>query len=701
MFRAVNGRRERLLASACALAILMPVTTRAEEEAITVPAITVTGTGESKQRAETPGSVSIIGSETIDLVKPTHPSEILNRVPGVAVEQTNGEGHITGIRQPIGTSPVYLYLEDGVPVQASGFFNHNALYLMDLPQAGGVEVTRGPGTALQGNDAIGGVVNVLTRPPSLTPEADVSVEGGSYTWLRALATASDTWGDLGARGDLNLTHTDGWRDASGYDRQTVVLRVDKDLSTDTMLKAVVTANNIDQQTGALSYLSELDYKNDPTRNYTPIAFREVQSVRGSVAWEQEGRGSLLSFTPYVRSTVMKLLPSWQLSYDPVVYEVGYASIGMLAKYRRDFSPWRTRLITGIDLDYSPGFHNEDRLRTTKSGPVFTSYSNLGRLYDYDITFWQASPYVQGETSPLADLRVTAGLRFDTLGFLYDNNLPDGAFVTPTPFGNRTFFRPPSTDLSYTHASPSVGATYAFTPSLNGFVSYKQSFRVPEEGQLFRQGNNADSIHLEPVTADNYEVGLRGAGMDGLTWELSLYRTIKDNDILTTRTGIGPTQTNNGKTEHTGIEVALGWQFLSEWRLDAAGSYARHEYKRWVTLVSGATVDYSGNEISMAPRTIGDVTLRYTPRGLAGLAIEAEWIHLGWYWMDDANTQKYGGHDLANLRATYAVLEGLEIFGRVMNVFDSRWATAAQVSNGQPQFAPGLPLTFYAGISKRF
>jgi outer membrane receptor protein involved in Fe transport len=70
-------------------------------------------------------------------------------------------------------------------------------------------------------------------------------------------------------------------------------------------------------------------------------------------------------------------------------------------------------------------------------------------------------------------------------------------------------------------------------------------------------------------------------------------------------------------------------------------------------------------------------------------------------MDDANTQKYGGHDLANLRATYAVLEGLEIFGRVMNVFDSRWATAAQVSNGQPQFAPGLPLTFYAGISKRF
>ena len=46
---------------------------------------------------------------------------------GVAVGVTNGEGHTTAIRQPFTTSPLYLYLEDGIPTRATGFFNHNAL----------------------------------------------------------------------------------------------------------------------------------------------------------------------------------------------------------------------------------------------------------------------------------------------------------------------------------------------------------------------------------------------------------------------------------------------------------------------------------------------------------------------------------------------------------------------------------------------
>src|SRR5690554_5097038 len=141
----------------------VPVPQAAEE-------IVVTGSREATLRAETPSSVSVINDMTLDQVKPAHPSEVLNRVPGVTVQQTNGEGHITGIRQPIGTSPVYLFLEDGVPVRASGFFNHNALYEINMAMSGGIEVTRGPGTALQGSDAIDRVINVLTRAPSEDPE---------------------------------------------------------------------------------------------------------------------------------------------------------------------------------------------------------------------------------------------------------------------------------------------------------------------------------------------------------------------------------------------------------------------------------------------------------------------------------------------------------------------------------------------------
>src|SRR5215213_5757159 len=112
----------------------------------------------------------------------------MKRIPGVYVSQLSGEGHSMAIRQPITTKPMYLYLEDGVPTRATGFFNHNALYEVNVPQSGGVEVLKGPGPALYGSDAIGGIVNVLSRPAPPTPSAEASLEGGAYGYGRLLAT---------------------------------------------------------------------------------------------------------------------------------------------------------------------------------------------------------------------------------------------------------------------------------------------------------------------------------------------------------------------------------------------------------------------------------------------------------------------------------------------------------------------------------
>lgn len=663
--------------------------------------IVVTTTREGALKAETPASISVVGAEMIDIVRPAHPSEILGRVPGITVQQTNGEGHITGIRQPIGTSPVYLYLEDGVPVRASGFFNHNAMYEVNLPQSGGIEVIRGPGTALQGSDAIGGVVNILTRAPAVEPEADVTLEAGDYTWLRGLVGASGTWEEFAGRADLNVTHSDGWRDESGYDRQTLTLRGDRTLGDGSRLKAIVSATNIDQDTGALSFLSASDYRNNPKRNYTPFAYREVQSARASVDWERDAGSGLLSITPYLRWSEMELLPTFTLTFDPVISTTSYYSVGTLLKYRQDFDPWRTRLITGLDLDYSPGWREEDRLLVERDGPVFVSYTNAGRIYDYDATFWQASPYVQLETSPVERLRLIAGLRYDLLGFDYDNRLADGDFITQTPFGPRTFNRPPDQDLDYDRLSPSLGVTYAFTPRFNGFVSYKQSFRIPQEGQLFRPGATRESTELKPVKARSYEAGVRAAPSATLSWELSVYRLEKTDDILTFNDGTGPTQTNNGETRHQGIEVALGWAFLPQWRLDLAASQADHEYEDWVAFANNVLVDFSGRTIASAPEHTANATLGYSPRTLPGLAVETEWIYLGSYWMNDANSVKYDGHQLVNLRLNYQASAHWQFFLRITNLFDRRWATAAQVSNNESQYAPGLPLSIYGGIGMRF
>lgn len=151
------------------LTLLINPTVFAANETQTLSAleeVTVTGTREPTPLSEVSESVGIIKKETITFTAPAHPQQLLGQIPGVTVNVTNGEGHTMGIRQKIGTDSVYLYLEDGIPIRATGFFNHNALYEVNIPQAGGVEVVKGIGSALYGSDAIGGTVNILTNKPT-------------------------------------------------------------------------------------------------------------------------------------------------------------------------------------------------------------------------------------------------------------------------------------------------------------------------------------------------------------------------------------------------------------------------------------------------------------------------------------------------------------------------------------------------------
>lgn len=669
------------------------------EATSTLDAVTVTGTREKRSLAETPATVDTIPGKEIHDAVPVHPAQIMGQVPGVWVNVTGGEGHMTAIRQPLTTNPVYLYLEDGVPTRSTGFFNHNALYEINLPQASGIEILKGPGTALYGSDAIGGVVNVMTRPAPLKPEAEITANAGQYGWRRLLATGGNTVGDNGWRGDLNLTHTNGWRDATGYDRQSGTLRFDRTLGPNTVVKTVFALSNIDQQTAGSSAISETDYRNNPTLNYTPISFRDVKALRLSAAYETESAGALLSVTPYFRSNRMDLLPNWSLGYDPTVYNTENKSFGVLAKYRRDFEPYRARLIAGVDMDYSPGSRLEQSINTVKSGNNYTAYSTGPTVYDYDVTFKEISPYVHGEMSPSERLRLTAGLRYDRLGYEYDNKLSDANLVIrPANIAfNITYRHPSDTSVSYHHASPKLGATYAFSPAVNGFVAYNHAFRVPSESQLFRQGSTLNTVDLKPVKADNYEIGVRTKTSGGASFEASLYHLRKRDDILSYRDpATGATQAvNAGKTLHRGVEVGAGLPLAARLRLDVSASYARHTYEDWV--VSGIA-DYSGKDMETAPRVIANTRLSHAPAALNGGKVALEWVKLGRYWMDAANTTQYEGHDLFNLRANYPMTRDVELMGSVTNLTDKRFADNASFTTARGrEFAPGLPRTFYAAL----
>jgi iron complex outermembrane recepter protein len=668
--------------------------------------ITVTGTREETPKAETAETNGTIQQQEIQDTRPAHPAEIMERVAGVHVNVTNGEGHMTAIRQPITTKAVYLFLEDGIPTRSTGFFNHNALYEVNIPQAAGVEITKGPGTSLYGSDAIGGVINVLTRPAPLQAEADLSVEAGEHGWKRLLLSGGNTWGDDGVRGDLNITSTDGWRDNTDYDRQSATLRWDKFTDDGASFKTVLAASDIDQQVAGTSRLSEDDYLNNPTANYYPISYREVQALRLSTAYEKEDNTTLLSLTPYVRHNSMDYMPNWSLGYDPSIQKTESNSLGLLAKYRMDFVPYRTRLIVGADIDYTSGNRLEHSIDAFKdTGGIYTSYTVEEVTYNYDVNYTAVSPYVHVETSPTDKWRVTAGLRYDYFEYDYNNQMDDGlltVFPASMSFPAR-YNHPSDTRVDFSHFSPKLGAAYEFNKQLNGFVSYRHAFRAPSESQLFRPGSNAESLDLDAVKVDSVEIGLRGEANENWKYEISIYNMDVKDDLVSYVDPVTSDRTtvNAGETSHQGIELSTNGRMTETLQLAVSYSYAEHFYEDWIQRVSSSNVDFSGNEIQSAPRVIANTRITYKPAILNGGRAEIEWVHLGDYWMDQDNTGKYDGHDLYNLRFNHRMDKQLNLFARVINVTDERYATAASISRGNNEFAPGMPRTLYAGVDYKF
>ena len=679
--------------------ILFPFPTFGEEDDVTkIEDVVITGTREAQPLKETPATVNAVKGEEIKTVKPTHPSEVMNRVPGVYINSTGGEGHVTSIRQPLTTNPVYLFLEDGIPVRSTGFFNHNALYEVNMPAADRIEVIKGTGTALYGSDAIGGTINTMTRPAPLTPEIEVNPEIGGYDWYRLLLSGGNTWDDDGLRLDFNKTHSGEWRERKRYDRYSTTLRWDHLFSGDTNAKTILAYSNIDQDTSGGAPLTRTDYDSRPTYSYHTFDYRRVEAFRISTTFEKElSEAKLISLIPYARWNKMDLLPEWGIfsvggnNYRGYESTTKFYSIGLMAKYRQDFEPMRSRLIVGADLDHSPGKYDEKRLIVTRNTSTlkytsFTYDTSTANNYDYNANFTGISPYAHIELSPAERLRITVGVRYDDMSYDYKNNM------------SVSTNRPASTKKSFSHLSPKIGATYAFTGDVSIFASYNAGFRAPSSGDLFRAGGTATtSVDLKPINIDSYEAGIRSRVGNVITFDGSAYYMQKKDDIVTYKPATGDNQRlNAGKTEHKGIEVGLETLSFNDVSLGVSYSYAEHSYTEWKV---STTTNYSGKEMSAAPRENLNTRLNYTPAFLNGGLMEFEWVRLESYWMGDENTVKYDGHDLLNPRASYNLNKEWEFYAKALNLTDKSYADRASKSGAsEALFAPGQPRTFFAGLT---
>jgi len=673
--------------------------------------VVVTSTQEETSIYNLAESVGVLSKEDILNISPSHPSEILNRTAGVYINNLGGEGHMTAIRQPITTSAVYLFLEDGIPTRPTGFFNHNGLYEVNIPQSERLEVTKGPSSALYGSDAIGGVINSISAKVPEQRQEKLDLEIGDKAWQRVLISAGAPINSYsGAALSLNYTENEGFRDNGDYSRGSLNGRYNYQLSNNVNISSSLSLSQVDQS--GISSLEENDYKNDINKNLYrgEVGAREVKALRlSSVIRYMLSDQSLLTVTPFYRQNESSMMPSWMVSYDPNYRETQFESFGLLTKWRHYFNQ-NSFVITGVDIDHTPSSYQEYDVTVNdvliNGQTYYTDFEKNGIVnYDYDATQTSISPYLHLEHKPTQKLTLSAGLRYDMFNVNYDNNLTD-----QVDNSHRT---PDSQKIDYSHLSPKAGLIYHLDDLHQVYVNYRHAFRAPSVGTLFRSGKSINTTELKPVKTDSIELGYRGYALDNISYELAMYYMKKTDDIVSViNSESDRVSLNAGESIHKGIELGLQASITPELNINTSFSYSEQTYGQFEYLYScfsctppiiNQVLNFDGNDIGKAPNTLGNIALSYEPINIHGLMLELELEHVGRYYTDETNTNEYDGHELFNLRTRYQVDTDFEVYGRIQNLTDKRYSTytSNQVGSDEVEYRPGLPFTIYTGIRFNF
>jgi len=158
---------------------------------------------------------SIITASDIRARNQAVAADLLRTVPGLSVSQSGGAGALTQIRLRGSEANHVTVIIDGVEAAnpSDGAFDFGGLRTEDIVK---IEVLRGEQSALYGSDAIGGVINIITRAGSTTESWRASFEGGSRNTYEGQVSAVIPIRDAALSINGNLFNTEGF-DISGLD----------------------------------------------------------------------------------------------------------------------------------------------------------------------------------------------------------------------------------------------------------------------------------------------------------------------------------------------------------------------------------------------------------------------------------------------------------------------------------------------------
>ena len=195
--KSVMARRVRY-PGGCIFALLLfsaPFLSRAQDATSSTPEAESEGIVVSATLIETPiseigSTVTVITDKEIERDQERTLPDVLRTVPGLNIVQTGGPGGKTSVFMRGSNSNHTKVLIDGIDANdpsQDGVFDFGQVLTSDIAQ---IEVLRGPQSGLYGSDAIGGVVNIVTKTGEGPPQFTGRLEGGSFETFNQSASVS-------------------------------------------------------------------------------------------------------------------------------------------------------------------------------------------------------------------------------------------------------------------------------------------------------------------------------------------------------------------------------------------------------------------------------------------------------------------------------------------------------------------------------
>lgn len=641
----------------CLLVMGFSSVSQAEDPKVVMEEMVVTATRTAQAVEKIPAQVTVITRDQIEASGAQSVPDALSRLAGVYVSDLNGNG--TNQTVDMGgfgetASRHVAVVIDGRkinPLDLSG--PRWAAIGMDNIER--IEVLSGSGSVLYGDQAMGGVINIITRAPNEGTQVKFEVGGGSLGTQRMTASLNLGAPTTGIVLNAGTNETDGYRDNSASEQENFSAKYAQQFGD--RLAGRFQLDHTKAEYAFPGALTAAQMAQNRTQTTTPNDKESDNATTLLTGVELDmGRAGTADMAFSYRKETRNVYMWW------TYYDYDMTTLGINAKYvfEEPVAGRDNRFTAGVDY-YRDDYARDDGFAPTTRTNHFRHQRNT------------LAGYIQDELAVMDRLTLNLGFRTEK---------PDTELRADIGGANT------AADKDQSEYAWNLGLAYRFMDRSKIYARAYRSFRYPVVDE-YTWWNGTINNQLEPEVSTGYEAGIKAKVFDAVeasvrTFLFDVVDEIMINALFTQNENIG-------ETRHKGAELSLRYTPIASVTLFGSTAYTDAEFTEAVN------ANNNGNTVPLVPEWKSHAGIDLLcPLGFRS-RIQYNYVGERYEGGDYANTQpKMASYETVDVYLTYP-LKQAEFFVNATNVFNEQYTA----SGWSGSYYPMPEAVYYGGIRFNF